>query len=82
MSQDIKNKVQNSLVFHQNDLWDSVNWIIDEAYKSECAIAMSQSTDEAKRSHQCGRADGVLFIKDLLESTRAQALDNVGRNKS
>lgn len=82
MSQDNRNKVQNSLVFHQSDVWDSVNWIIEEAYKSECSIAMSQSLDESKRAHQCGRADGILFVKDLLESTRAQALENANRKKS
>jgi len=82
MSEDIKSKVQNSLVFHQSDLWDSIVWIIDEAYKSESMIAISQSIDEQKRSHQCGRVDGIAFVKDLLESTRAVALDNAGRKKS
>lgn len=82
MSEDIKVKVQNSLIFHQSDLWDSVNFIIDEAYKAEAHVAISQSIDESKRSHQCGRVDGILFIKELLESTRAQALENTGRKTS
>jgi hypothetical protein len=82
MSEDIKIKVQNSLIFHQSDLWESVNWIIDEAYKSESIVAISQSIDEDKRAHQCGRVDGILFIKELLESTRAQALANTSRKTS
>lgn len=76
---DIKQKVQNSLIFHQSDLWESIMWIIDEAEKNEMSLAISQSQDETKRSHQCGRADGVQYVKQLLEDTRAQALKNVDR---
>lgn len=82
MSQDIKTKVQNSLIFHQSDLWDSVMWIIEEAEKAEMSMAVAQSTDESKRSHQCGRAEGVQFVKQLLEDTRSEALKNVNRNNS
>ena len=82
MSEEIKHKVQNSLVFHQSDLWDSVMWILDEAYKAEAGVAFSQSIDESKRAHQCGRVDGISFVKDLLESTRIEALKNTNRNKT
>lgn len=76
---DNKQKVQNSLVFHQSDLWDSIMWIIEEAEKAETSLAISQSQDESKRAHQCGRAEGVQYVKQLLEDTRAQALKNVER---
>jgi hypothetical protein len=82
MTNETKVKIQTSLVFHQSDIWDSIMSIIDEAQKSETSIAMAQSTEESKRSHQCGRADGILFIKDLLEDTRAQALSNASRKTS
>ena len=70
----IKNKIQRSLLFQQSDLWESVLFIIDEAIKAESEIAISQAIDEAKRSHQSGRADGLIYFKDLLESTRQEAL--------
>lgn len=82
MTNETKVKIQTSLVFHQSDVWDSVMSIIDEVQKAETSIAMSQSTEESKRGHQCGRADGIAFIKDLLEDTRAQALSNASRKTS
>jgi hypothetical protein len=70
----IKNKIQRSLLFQQSELWESVLFILDEAIKAESEIAISQSIDETKRSHQSGRADGLIYLKDLLESTRQEAL--------
>ena len=63
---DIKQKVQNSLIFHQSDLWESIMWIIDEAEKNETSLAISQSQDESKRAHQCGRAEGVQYVKQRI----------------
>ena len=82
MNTDTKVKIQNSLLFHQSDVWDAVMSIIDEIQKSETSIATSQSIDESKRAHQCGRVDGIFFVKDLLEDTRAQALSNASRKTS
>lgn len=79
MTDEEKIKIQTSLLFHQSDLWDSVMSIIDELYRSETASAISSSVDESKRSHQCGRADGVAYVKELLELTRQQALVNSKR---
>lgn len=74
-----KIKIQTSLLFHESDIWDSVMSIIDELYKAEVANAISSGIEESKRSHQCGRADGVAYVKELLESTREQALVNAKR---
>lgn len=71
---EIKNRIQRSLLFQQSDLWESVIFIIGEAIKAESEIAISQAIDEAKRSHQSGRADGLVYLKDLLEQTRREAL--------
>lgn len=79
MHNENKTKIQNSLVFHQSDLWDSVMLILKEAEAAELLTAVSQTLDENKRSHQCGRADGIQFVIQLLEDTREQALTNVKR---
>lgn len=71
---EIKNKIQRSLVFSESELWNSVIWIISEAIRAESEMAISQSIEEAKRSHQAGRADGLVYLKDLLEQTRQEAL--------
>jgi hypothetical protein len=79
MEQDNKVKLLNSLTFEQSDLWDGVLFVIDEAFKNEVEIAINQTIDEGKRSHQAGRADGIAYIKDLLQSTRSEALNLSGR---
>lgn len=79
MNNDTKTKIQNSLVFHESELWDSVMLILKEAEAAELLTAVSQTMDEAKRSHQCGRADGIQFAIQLLNDTREQALFNVKR---
>lgn len=75
-----KEKLQNSLVFEQNDVWDAVMSILDQVVVQEYTIAISQSTDEQKRSHQCGRAESIVYFKELLNETRQQALKNAGRS--
>jgi hypothetical protein len=79
MTKEQKEKIQNSLVFHNSDVWDSVFLIIDESVRAEIEIAIAQSTDESKRSHQCGRVDGVMALKQLLIDTREAALSNAKR---
>jgi hypothetical protein len=79
MTKEQKSKIQNSLVFHTSDLWDAVMVIIDECERAECSIAISQGFDETKRAHQCGRAEGILYVKELLNDTRNAALDSVNR---
>ena len=79
MNDNIKIKIQNSLVFHESEIWDSVMHILQEAEKSEVLTAVSQTVDESKRAHQCGRADGIQFAIQLLNDTREQALYNVKR---
>ena len=74
-----KVKIQTSLVFHESDVWDSVMLILNEAEKAEVITAISQTTDESKRSHQCGRAEGIQFAIQLLNDTREQALFNAKR---
>jgi hypothetical protein len=77
-----KIKIQTSLIFHESDVWDSVMLILNEAEKAEVITAISQTTDESKRSHQCGRAEGVQFAIQLLNDTREQALFNAKRKSS
>lgn len=72
-------KLLNSLIFEQSDLWDGVLFVIEQAYKNEVEIAINQNIDENKRPHQAGRADGIAYIKELLESTRSEALHLTGR---
>jgi hypothetical protein len=79
MEQDNKIKLLNSLTFEQSDLWDGVLFIIEQAYKNEVDIAINQNINEDKRPHQAGRADGIAYIKELLESTRSEALHLKGR---
>ena len=79
MNNEIKNKIQNSLIFHTSDVWDSVLSILEEAERVEVLTAISQEIDEAKRSHQCGRAEGIQFAIHLLKETRDQALFNAKR---
>ena len=79
MEQDNKVKLLNSLTFEQSDLWDGVLFVIDEAFKNEVDIAINQTIDVGKRPHQAGRADGIAYIKELLESTRSEALHLKGR---
>ncbi len=77
-----KVKIQNALTFNQSDIWDVVMLILDEAIKAESQHAMSSGIDESKRAHQCGRADGISYVKELLNDTHSQALLNVGRKTS
>jgi|APGre2960657373_1045057.scaffolds.fasta_scaffold257698_2 hypothetical protein len=77
-----KQKIQNSLVFGQSDLWDVVNLILDKAIKQEVDLAINQAIDEEKRAHQSGRADALVWIKELLEDTRQEALRLKDRNAS
>lgn len=79
MNENNKIKIQTSLIFHESEVWDSVMLILNEAEKSEIITAISQTTDEAKRSHQCGRAEGIQFAIQLLNDTREQALINAKR---
>lgn len=69
-----KKKIQNSLLFHQNDVWDTILYILDETIKQESSLAINQNIEEEKRSHQAGRADGIVYFKELIEDTRAMAL--------
>ena len=69
-----KQKIQNSLVFGQSNLWDVIHIIIDKAIKQETDAAISQAIPEDKRAHQAGRADALVWIKELLEDTRNEAL--------
>lgn len=82
MNETNKIKIQTSLIFHESDVWDSVMLILNEAEKAEVITAISQTTDESKRSHQCGRAEGVQFAIQLLNDTREQALFNAKRKSS
>jgi hypothetical protein len=79
MNHEQRIKINNSLIFEHSDLWDSVMLILDEAIKSEVSVAISQQESEANRAHSCGRADGVMFIKELLENTRDEAKKISGR---
>jgi hypothetical protein len=74
-----KSKLQESLLFENSILWDGVMFVIDETIAAELNSAVSQGLDEQKRQHQCGRADGLMYLKDLLESTREEALKISGR---
>jgi hypothetical protein len=80
--QDRKQKIQNSLVFSQNDVWDTVMFILDETIKQETSLAINQNIEEEKRSHQAGRADGIVYFKELIEDTRAMALKLKDRDGS
>lgn len=79
---DRKVKTQESLTFEQSDIWDTIIYIIDEAAKSEISVAIGQHEDESTRAHSCGRAEGIVFLKELLESTRTEARHLSGRNNS
>jgi hypothetical protein len=76
----LKLKLQLSMEFESSDLWDSIHYVLDTAIKAELSTAVSQGLDENKRVHQCGRADGIMYIKDLLIETREVARRNVGRS--
>jgi hypothetical protein len=75
-----KEKLQISMEFEQSDLWDSIHFVLDTAIKNELAVAVNQSIEDSKRVHQCGRADGIMYIKDLLIETRELARKNSGRS--
>lgn len=76
----LKEKLQLSMEFESSDLWDSIHYVLDTAIKAELSNAVSQGLDETKRVHQCGRADGIMYIKDLLNDTRDVARRNAGRS--
>ena len=77
---ELKQKLQLSMEFETSDLWDSIHYVLDTAIKAELSTAVSQGLDETKRIHQCGRADGIMYLKDLLIETREVARRNVGRS--
>lgn len=77
-----KLKIQQSLVFETSELWNSVILILNATIESEVGIAIGQHPDESSRAHSCGRADGVKFVKDLLEETRRDAMTNAGRKST
>jgi hypothetical protein len=77
-----KQKIQNSLIFGESDLWDVVHIIIDKAIKQEVDSAISQAIPEDKRAHQSGRADALIWLKELLEDTREEALRLSNRKDS
>jgi hypothetical protein len=79
MNHEQKVKINNSLIFESSELWDSVMLILDEAIKAEVSVAISQHPDESNRAHSCGRAEGVTFVKELLENTRDEARRISGR---
>lgn len=74
MNDETKNKIYNSLLFHESDVWNSVMLILDDVLELEVNQAIAQQTDETKRSHQCGRVDGIKYFKELLVNTREQSL--------
>ena len=65
--------------FEYSDLWDSVMFVISEAIDNEVQLAIGTRSDEVTRAHQCGRADGITYVKDLLISTREEAQKKSGR---
>ena len=76
----LKEKLQLSMEFESSDLWDSIHYVIDSAIKVELSSAVSQGIDEAKRAHQCGRVESLMYFKDLLNETREVARRNSGRS--
>ena len=75
----LKVKLQQSMQFEYSELWNSIMFVIDEAIESEIQLAIGPRIEGEDRAHQCGRADGVTFVKELLISTREEAQKKTNR---
>ena len=60
------------------ELWDSIILILDENLNIEQENALSSSIEGEKRVHQCGRADAIKSIKNLLVEERRNAFVHYG----
>lgn len=57
------------------ELWDNIMSILDSNIKVETEMALSVNIEGEKRVHQCGRANSLREIKEVLVSERKKALD-------
>ena len=64
------------------ELWDNIMSILDNNIKVETEIALSTTIEGEKRVHQCGRANAIREIKEVLVSERKKALDIANINWS
>lgn len=61
-------------------LWTSIIMILDQNIKVETDLALSIETQGEKRIHQCGRANSLIELKEMLVSERKAALDQANIN--
>lgn len=61
-------------------LWTSIIMILDQNIKVETELALSPETQGEKRVHQCGRANSLRELKDMLVAERKAALDQANIN--
>lgn len=57
----------------QNEVFDAVISVIDSFVSVETAGAIAQDVSPDRRSHQCGRAEGLVDLKVFLMDVRTQA---------
>jgi len=56
-------------------VWQNIIIVLDQNIKVETELAIGASIDGEKRIHQCGRANAIREIKEILVSERKKALD-------
>lgn len=61
-------------------LWTSIIMILDQNIKVETDLALTTETQGEKRIHQCGRANSLIELKEMLVAERKAALDQANIN--
>lgn len=74
-----KERLQEVLTFGESPIWDAVIHILNAAYSSASENAIQEDVEPNKRAHLAGQAIGIQQAKQLLEDTRAIALERANR---
>jgi len=56
-------------------LWNNIVLILDQNIKVETEMAIRQDIEPEKRTHQCGRVNSLVEIKEMLIAERKKALE-------
>lgn len=62
-----------------NPTWKAVLMLIDASIESETARAISLEVKGEDRAWYCGRADALNSFKDILLSTRQEAIESTAQ---
>lgn len=69
-------QIIKALNVNNSDILDAVNFILQKQIDLEIQEAVGQFSDETQRAHSCGRVDGLISFKSLLNETHSIIVKN------